>query len=264
MSESIFEREGELFVPTPLARGPWDPGALHGGAPAALLADALEALVPDFEVARFGVEFLRPVPLAPLTIAAALESTGRQVKRSSATLVAGDREVARAAALHLRRKPLEELVDDALSARPGELLAAQQPPEPAPIVNPPGVHYEAFHNAGMEIRFAHGALAECGPALAWFRLRVPMVAGELVSPLSRVAAACDFGNGVSAVLPWKTHVFVNADLTVHLQRPAQGEWIAIDAVTRPGPQGTALAECVVHDTTGAVGRSAQHLLLERR
>src|SRR5262245_17649752 len=33
---ALFERDGERFAPTPLARGPWDPNALHGGAPSAL------------------------------------------------------------------------------------------------------------------------------------------------------------------------------------------------------------------------------------
>jgi len=38
MSDAIFARDGALFVPSELARGPWSPQAQHGGAPAALLA----------------------------------------------------------------------------------------------------------------------------------------------------------------------------------------------------------------------------------
>jgi len=34
----------------------------------------------------------------------------------------------------------------------------------------------------------------------WIRLRVPVVAGEETSPLARLAAIADFGNGVSWVL----------------------------------------------------------------
>ena len=33
MSEPVFLRDGERFVPTGHGRGPWDAGALHGGAP---------------------------------------------------------------------------------------------------------------------------------------------------------------------------------------------------------------------------------------
>ena len=42
MGESIFTTDGGRFIPTEQARGPWDPQALHGGAPAALIVTALE------------------------------------------------------------------------------------------------------------------------------------------------------------------------------------------------------------------------------
>ena len=44
MSESIFIADGDRFVPTEHARGPWDPRALHGGAPAALITVGVRAL----------------------------------------------------------------------------------------------------------------------------------------------------------------------------------------------------------------------------
>ena len=41
----IFEQQDErVFVPTGHAVGPWDPNALHGGAPGALAVRAVEAL----------------------------------------------------------------------------------------------------------------------------------------------------------------------------------------------------------------------------
>jgi len=40
MTEALFEVEGDGFLPTELSQGPWDPDALHGGAPAALMARA--------------------------------------------------------------------------------------------------------------------------------------------------------------------------------------------------------------------------------
>ena len=56
-------------MPTEHARGPWDPRALHGGAPAALITAAFERMEPGAElpIARLGFEFLRPIPLAPLS-----------------------------------------------------------------------------------------------------------------------------------------------------------------------------------------------------
>ena len=36
--------------------------------------------------------------------------------------------------------------------------------------------------------------------------------------MQRTAAAADFGNGVSRILDFETHVFINPDLTVSLSR----------------------------------------------
>ena len=60
---SVYVPEGDAFVPTELARGPWDARAQHGGAPAALLAREIEAEGGDQSVVRLTYEFLRPVPL---------------------------------------------------------------------------------------------------------------------------------------------------------------------------------------------------------
>ena len=39
---ALFERDGDRYAPTPLCRGPWDPRAMHGGAPSALFAHVCE------------------------------------------------------------------------------------------------------------------------------------------------------------------------------------------------------------------------------
>jgi len=49
-------------------------------------------------------------------------------------------------------------------------------------------------------------------------------------------------------------LFINADLSIHLHRPPRGEWIGLDARTLLHPGGTGIAESVVHDTSGPVGR----------
>jgi len=131
------------------------------------------------------------------------------------------------------------------------------------VVEQSGVQgYRAFHNAGVEIRYVAGHLDRPGPATAWFRLRVPVVAGEEPSPGQRAVAVADFGNGISSELDMTTSVFVNPDLTVHLLRPPAGEWIALDARTRFGPPGTGLAESALWDESGRIGRALQSLYVE--
>ena len=114
------------------------------------------------------------------------------------------------------------------------------------------------------MRFVRGSFAEPGPATAWIRLRVPLVAGEATSALSRVAAAADFGNGVSWVLTREDgYRFINPDLTIYLHRHPAGEWVALEATTSPDPHGVGLAESRLYDERGPIGRSVQSLLIER-
>jgi hypothetical protein len=94
------------------------------------------------------------------------------------------------------------------------------------------------------------------------RQRGPLVEGEQPSPLERLMVVADVGNGVSAVLDWREYLFINTELTVHLLRPSEGEWVGVDAVTRV--DGVGLAETVLWDGRGRLGRGAQTLLVRRR
>lgn len=258
--EAVFEPDGDRFVPTGIARGPWDPDAQHGGAPAGLLARAVERFEPGPAtfVARLSLELLRPVPLAPLEVRARMARPGRRVQLVEASLLAGGVEVARATGLRLREQDLT--AHAAELAPPGEARPGPETGEPAPHGEFPG---PMFANA-LEVVFVEGAFSEPGPAMGWFRLRIPVVAGEEPSPLVRVAAAADFGNGISAPVSWTDGwIYINPDLTIHLHRRPVGEWVGLDAVTRLEPNGVGMAESALHDTRGRIGRSLQSLLVDR-
>jgi hypothetical protein len=93
---------------------------------------------------------------------------------------------------------------------------------------------------------------------------VPLVAGERATPLQSLAAAADFGNGISAVVPWDDHLFINPDLTVYLERQPTGEWICLRAQTRISRKGVGIAESQLFDEQAQVGRATQALLVARR
>ena len=135
--------------------------------------------------------------------------------------------------------------------------AGQKLPEPVQ-------GYTAFHTDGAELRFVAGEFGRRGPATVWVRLAVPVVPGEEPSPLSRVAGAADFGNGVSSLFDFQNYLFINPDLTVLLHRPAVGEWICLDARTTLGTPGVGLAQSVLWDKQGPIGTSVQNLMVERR
>ena len=82
--------------------------------------------------------------------------------------------------------------------------------------------------------------------------------------LQRVLVTADVGNGVSASLDYRRYLFINVDLTVHLERMPVGEWICVDAVTLPQPNGVGTAESVLADESGRIGRALQTLLVAER
>jgi acyl-CoA thioesterase len=77
-----------------------------------------------------------------------------------------------------------------------------------------------------------------------------------------VAAAADFGNGISWVLSrMDGYSFINPDLTIYLEREPVGEWICIDAESRLHDHGIGIAESALFDERGRIGRSVQSLLV---
>jgi hypothetical protein len=260
VSEAAFYvPDGETLVATELTRGPWDPAAQHAGPPAALLARAVERCEPreGARVARITLEILGPVPIAPLRATARVARPGRSVELLEGSLSGPDGEVMRATAWRLRTGRVE------LEPEP-----PADPPPPGPEAGSvedffPVTEGAGYHTA-MELRFVEGAFLEPGPALVWMRQRVPLVAGEETSPLERVLVAADAGNGVSAALDWRRYLFINTDLSVHLKRLPEGEWMALDAVTYPEPDGVGLADTVLWDERGRLGRAAQTLVVRER
>jgi hypothetical protein len=206
---------------------------------------------------RLTLELLRPVGLAPLTVSASLVRPGRKVQVIDAVVEQSGVEVAWGRVLRIRVDPAV-VVPELQTPEPG--VSA---PVSTGVAAPSRIRaYRAFHNEGVEIRYVAGHLDRPGPATAWFRLRVPVVAGEQPSPGQRAVAVADFGNGISSELDMTTSVFVNPDLTVHLLRPPVGEWIALDARTRFGPPGTGLTESALWDEEGRIGRAVQSLYIE--
>ena len=257
MTHALFVRDGDLYRPTRLTEGPWSPDAQHGGAPAALLAGVIEKTPSEVEmvVARISVELLRPVPLHPLALVTTLIRPGRRVQLVAASLAHEGQEVVRALGLRVRRAEMHMPL-----AQPEDgQIASPEKGRPASFFANAG----AFATEAMEIRMLEGDFSEPGPGKAWLRLRVPLIEGEETTGVERVAAAADFGNGVSNLAGAERNwVFINPDLTIHLVRPPVGEWIYLDSSTQVHEAGTGLATSVLGDEAGRLGTAAQSLLVE--
>lgn len=261
MFQAFYERDGDLFAATELTRGPWDAGAQHAGPPAALLGYAIEGLpeAEGFQIGRITFEILRSVPIAPVRVQARVARPGRRVQMFEAELSDAAGEVlmlARAWGIRTNKLQL-----------PAEALIARQPPAPPEQGTDaeffPTEQEHGYHSA-MEVRFVAGGFLEPGPATAWLRMRQPLVAGEELTPLQRTLVAADVGNGISAALDFRRFLFINVDLTVHLERMPRGEWVGVDAATLPRPNGIGTAESTLFDEEGRIGRALQTLLIGER
>jgi hypothetical protein len=273
--DAFFEPAGDRYVPSELTRGPWDPDSQHAGPPSALIGREIELLVSDSprHVGRVTFEVLRPVPIAPLRVEARVIRPGRSVELVEAALSDDAGEVMRATAWRLRVDDVDVPAD--LTSVGGSDVASSPVSTLRPGYSPlgPGESSEreffatgqsvGYHTA-MDYRFAAGAFLEAGSATVWMRMRQPLVAGEHPSPLQRVLVAADSGNGVSATLDWDRFVFINVDLTVHLSRLPDGEWVCLDAITIPEPTGVGLSDTALYDERGPIGRAAQTLLVAKR
>jgi hypothetical protein len=261
VDEPVFQSAAGRFLPTVHARGPWDLDALHGGAPAALLARAVERFepAPDLAVVRLSYEFLRPVPVAPLDLEVAMVRPGRRVQLVGASLLAEGREVCRLTALRVGRVPADP---ELAAGPPGPGLARPGTLPTTPFVLGGGAG-PSFAATAIEMRFARGVGAR-GPVAVWLRLRRAILDDEEPTPLMRVAAAADFGNGVSAELDFARTTFVNPDLVVHLRRSPNGPWVLLDARTAIEPGAGAMAVSDLHDEDGPLGVAVQALLVRRR
>jgi hypothetical protein len=268
VTDAFYTVEGDRAVPSELTRGPWDPRSQHAGPPSALLARAIERCEPreGMRVGRVTVEILAPVPIAPLSVRARVVRPGRSVELVEASLEGPEIEGSRAPG----------------APRPGELMRArawrlaeadieadweqEEPPpgrEGAEALQffPDSEGSRGWHTA-MDIFFARGRFLEPGPATVWMRPRVPLVEGEEITPLQRTLVAADGGNGVSAPLDWASFIFINTDLTVHLLRPPEGEWVCLDSVTHVN--GLGMTDTALWDERGRIGRAAQTLLVRAR
>jgi hypothetical protein len=247
----------EVFRSTEWTTGPWGPDAQHAGPASALLGRALERAAPAGALlARVTTEILRPIPIADLRVEARTVRPGRSVALLEAELRAGDDVVLRAGSWAIRTTDL------AVPADAAPRVAAPPPPESIPDLF--AGRAETDYIAAMEWRFVAGSFFEPGPATAWLRMKLPLVEGEEPTPLQRVLTAADSASGISGALEFSRWVYVNPELSVHLHRPLDGEWVCLDAATTPEPSGVGLTSAALHDRRGPIGRSAQSLFVAPR
>ena len=266
MSGALFDRLGEgRFGPTENSLGPWGQDLLHGGPVGALLAHELFATATEGEwfPARFTLDLMRPISMAPLEITSTVLRAGRKAELVSADCRSGDALAARASLQLIASSVLP--VGGDTPAKHWTQSKKPTSPESTPRtwpLNPTGV--TTFHHASVEHHAREGALTSLGPESDWIRVTCDLLPDTQLAPFERVICAADFSNGVSSSLPFEDYTYINADLTVYVFRLPVDEWVMIDAITHSGDQGVGLAESALYDREGLLGRTCQSLVISAR
>lgn len=242
------------YEATEHTQGPWDPGQQHLGPVTALLVHEIER-TPGLPLAKLAVDVFAPVPVGEVAVHTEVIRDGKRVQCVAASLSAGGRELVRGTAWRIRHGETP--------ATPANCVPAPVPPR-NPMEGPSWLTHGFGYGKATDWRFVKGSPSETGPAIAWGRVQVPLVAGEEITPLERLAVFADSGNGISHALDFGSYLFVNVDLTISLFRAPVGEWICLDAATTIGPSGRGLAHSTIFDESGEVGTAIQTLFVAPR
>lgn len=257
MPNSFFTTEDhQWFKPTDHTRGPWDIEACHAGPPTGLLARAMELLVPEKRLIRLSVDLLRPIPFNGFRIEAKLERSGRSVSTTTANLINEDGKVmVSASGLHmLEQSP--EIHYPTHSENFGSPADATAGPFPIQTLH----DLPAFNGDGVQMRYPPGQNGQPGPTVVWMKT-VPLLEHEEPSPFQRMCPLADCGNAFGRNVEPIDVSFVNPDLTIVLHRDPVGDWLGSQSVGYWEPTGQGLADALLFDEQGVVGRAMQTILL---
>jgi hypothetical protein len=105
------------------------------------------------------------------------------------------------------------------------------------------------------------------PLAIWFRMPIPLVAGEEPTALQRAVQLSDFANAVAAIAQ-RDRVsspvpFINVDATLYFTRKPVGEWFCLQEQAIEVERGISVATCALFDERGSCGRVTQGRLVVR-
>ncbi|MFN0026976.1 MAG: thioesterase family protein [Acidimicrobiales bacterium] len=262
--EALFFAHGDVLHPTALTRGPWaDHGFLHGSAVCGALGWATEQTVgnPALALARFTVEIRSMVPCQALHTTAAVVKAGRRSQVVEAALHHEGRVVARATSQWVAHHT-DGSVGGSVGASVGASGVVARPEQ----ASDPGAHPDmvyprpGFNCDAVELRPIRSTTEDEGPGLIWVRLRHPVVAGQPASPTLAMMTLSDFGIAVGWQRSPAGADFINADVTLQLNRPPLGPWVLFASRVHASAAGYGFCETVLADDAGLFGRILQSLV----
>lgn len=247
----FFAVDGDAFVPTDFAKGPW--GEIVGGhTVGGLLARATELAcgAPEFQPARLTVDLLRPTLMRPTQVQTTVQREGRRIRLVDAALIQDHTVVARASAVFLRR---DEQPDTEIWSPPLAMPPVPAEPDSLPDDMPMFIHTFAGGDdrvgaLGVGMGAWHAPLQK----FAWIRQIRPLVDDEEISPFTLATMAAEVTSPLSN---WGTGGLrhINADFTMTLTRLPDGPYLGLAVLSHYSASGVASGTTALFDRQGPIG-----------
>jgi Thioesterase-like superfamily len=246
---SFYTRADGRYSPTLIAASPWSSGLQSGVALAGLCAhinEQVPAPVP-MHVARLTIDILRGTPMGPLSATTTLLREGRRLQLLESALHADGQCVVRAHCLRVRAGSSPQRLDAPSVAFPEDADMRLQRQVP-----------------WAETITVAGDFHQPGPGARWVRILSPVVSGCTLSPLETVAMLADFGSGVGPLCSPAEWSFANVDISLHLLRLPQDDWMLIESASESAGNGYGVANARLGDRHGMFGSAHQTIFLDSR
>ena len=179
-NQPFFTRDGDAFIPTQAANGPWDPKSLHGRVVIGLLAVVIEQRhgASDFVPARLTVDMYRLPDLSPVEVTTTVVRAGNRIKVIDAEFISGGVSCGRATCQLLKRT---ENPAGNVWKPPGWEV-------PAPGDIPAPTDGRAGLGGMWAMRRIAGDFGTVGQKRTWMSEVRELVEGRALTPFVRVAA----------------------------------------------------------------------------
>ena len=226
------------YLPEKWAYGRWGADMLNGPAICAAAARSLEREhgLEGFVPARFTIDLFKAAKGQPLEVRTEVVRAGRRVHVAAAKVLQGEVEVAEARLVQLR----------AADTPPGDEWHSAHPFDP-----PADSGLDWWHESDHEWSTSMADHQNSGRKSLWI---VPLTAveGEERSPFVQAVTAAE---STSLVTNWGSQGigYINADLTVALDRVPVGDRIGLRAETHLTANGLSVGTATLFDSVGPIG-----------
>ncbi|MHC9045606.1 thioesterase family protein [Microbacterium saperdae] len=242
------------FRPSSAVQGAWNTNEQHVAPALGLLAHLLETdhrsrHAEPLALARVSFDILGTLDIDTVDASTRVIRPGRTIELTEATLGQNSRAAVIARAWFLGASDTTAITGSALPPMP--------PREDLQAWEASAVWPGEFVTT-VDVRRRE---AQAGRAWFWMRPRLPLLPDEPVSATARLLGLVDIANGISPRVDPSLLAFPNVDLTAHLFRAPDTEWVGFDTTVAYGPHGIGLTQTVLHDEHGPIGTVQQTLTL---